>query len=668
MNKKKGILGIDAGGTFTDLAFLGKEDLRVVARVKVPTRHDDLPSTIEEGISLILREIDGGWIEDVHLASTLATNATVENRMAAAGLLLIGYDEGDVSAAVRAGRFGDVLVESVPGGHDIKGNESMSLDERRLLRACESLLDRGVSGIAVSGYFSVRNPSHEIRARELILERFPGLSVTCGHELASDLDAFKRATTASVNAGLIPILMRLLEAVKGVLKKRGIKAPLSVIKGDGALVSDEWAARHPVETVVSGPAASAMGARLLAGGKRNGRASWIVDIGGTTTDIIGLDKFGNPLLKGDGADIGGHRILVKTIDIRTFGLGGDSRVTRLKDGELQIGPRRVIPLAVASETDARVLSLVEEMLHGRRHHHEPVIFMPGSEKNAANPFEEGLIAKLASGPATLETLSEGKSLGTAHAIVQNLERYEERGIFSLSSFTPTDALLALGRLDKWPSEASIAGARIFALMAGYADYAVFCEEVCERVSSLASGEVFRKAMESSKRLPGGKLDDDLLKVALRSVQPEDIPAIGLKLNADLIGVGAPAWAFVDISARMLGETAILPEDASVAGAIGAAAGTFFMHHSILITPLKSGEFRVHLPSGIADFEELEAAVERSVAFMEPWLERLAREAGSMKAGISWERQDEIARISGGTQEVLLWSRILFTVREEEEQL
>lgn len=145
-----------------------------------------------------------------------------------------------------------------------------------------------------------------------------------------------------------------------------------------------------------------------------------------------------------------------------------------------------------------------------------------------------------------------------------------------------------------------------------------------------------------------------------------MPDIKLNLNADLIGVGAPAWAFVGESAGMLGETAILPEAAPVAGAVGAAAGSFFMRHSILITPLKSGEFRVHLPSGIADFDELETAVSQSVALMKLWLDRMAREAGSVKASIVWERRDEIAKISGGTREVLLRSRILFSVREGED--
>lgn len=669
MDEKKGILGIDAGGTFTDLVFMSRQGMSVGASVKVSTRHDDILSTIEEGVGLILSNIDARLITDVHLASTLATNATVENKMAAAGLMLVGYDEKDVRDAVSRNLFGSVRTVVLPGGHDIRGNEREPLDEALVLEACAGLLEKQISGVAVSGYFSVRNPSHEIRVRELIRSRHPRLSVTCGHELASELDAFKRATTAAVNAGLIPIVMRLLTAVKIVLKKLGVDAPLSVIKGDGALVSDGWAKRHPVETVLSGPAASAMGARFLGAGQDNSRRSWILDIGGTTTDIIGLDRTGNPLLENDGALIGGHRILVKTIDIRTFGLGGDSRISRLKDGGLKVGPRRAIPLAVASNAYPKVEGLLKKMEMEKHPHKEPVILFPGGEKSPEDDIERIVIEKLRSGAATLDDLTDGESAGVCHAIAQNIDRYEERGLLAVAAFTPTDALLALGLMDKWPNEASITGARIFAANAAKpCSYEEFCREARERVAALAAGEVFSKAIADSKQPFTADSYADLFKIALDGSRYGDAPDIMLKLNANLIGVGAPAWAFLGETAALLGEEIILPPGAEVAGAVGAAVGTFFMRHTLLITPLKSGAFRVHMPDGVSDFEELKTAVNRSISFMTPWLKRMAQEAGGKDISIEWERQDEIARIAGGTQEVLLWSRILFSVKDQGDEL
>lgn len=664
MEGKGGILGIDAGGTFTDLAFLSNGDLSVGASLKVPTRHDDLLSTIGEGVAGILESVDAGEIAGVHLASTLATNATVENKMASAGLILIGYKERDVEAAIERGLFGDVRVKVLPGGHDIRGNEREPLDEALVLEACGELLANRVDGIALSGYFSVRNPSHEIRARDLLRARYPGLSITCGHELVSELDAFKRATTASINAGLIPIVMRLLQAVKRVLKNLGVDAPLSIVRGDGSLVSDEWAERHPVETIVSGPAASAMGARFLGAARGKGRRSWVVDIGGTTTDIVGLDPFGNPIPKNEGAVIGGHQILVRTIDIRTFGLGGDSRISRMKDGTLKVGPRRVVPLAVAAQRDPRVLSLLLEVEAAGHATREPLIFFSGKGASPEGAHEERIAAKLRVGPATLEQLMDGESLGVGQAIVRNIDKYEERGLLTIASFTPTDSLLVLKRLDKWPDEASVVGARTLAAHpARPCAVEELCLEACERVSALAAGEVFFKALSGSRRISPATCESELTALALRSAQPEDEPNVRLRLNADLIGVGAPSWAFLGRTARMLGEEAVLPENAAVAGAVGAAVGTFFMQHTVLVTPLKSGKFRVHMPDGVRDYETLDGAVEESVAFMIPWLEGLAGEAGAHDAPIDWERHDETARISGGTQEVLLWSRILFSVRE-----
>lgn len=657
-----GILGIDAGGTFTDLVFLDAREMKVVARAKIPTDHENLSSTIEEGIRQILRDLDAGQINGVHLASTLATNATVEKKLCPVGLLLIGYDSGDVDSAISGKRFGEVAVAAIPGGHDIKGNEARPLDGRLVTESCRKLLADGAEGLAISGYFSVRNPAHEIRARRLANEAFPGIFVTCGHELASELNAYKRAATASVNAGLIPVMTRLLDAVKVVLKRLRIDAPLSVIKGDGALVSSDWAALHPVETVVSGPAASAMGACFLGRPALNDRASWVVDIGGTTTDVIGLDKAGAPLLCENGADIGGHRLLVRTIDIRTFGLGGDSHVSIKAGGGLSIGPRRVIPLAVAAEADERVLDVLCRMEKARVAG-EPIVILRGRGASAQSALDEALIGITGAGPADLASLTEGLPLGTALAVVRDAEKYEDRGIFAISAFTPTDALHAGGLLDKWCAEASLIAARIYAGILGYPDARAFCADISRRVSALAAGEVFRKAAAWCGAKSQEGMDGALFEAALTRPENPVTPSVSLQLNANLIGVGAPSWAFLGECGRLLGESAVLPRDASVAGAIGAAVGTFFIQHNVLIIPLKTGEYRVHLPDEICDEADLEAAVRRCVETMIPWLERRAAEAGGAGGPVEWERRDEIARISGGTREILLWSRILFTVRD-----
>jgi len=250
---KEGILGIDAGGTFTDLAFLRLADSYVAASAKTPTDQDDLVGTIGRGLDLISKEIDVKEIRAVNLATTFATNAIVEGKTKASAIVLIGYDEEQVKRAVKSNKFGTDKVILISGGHDTKGNEQAPLDLVNL-RTSFKEIEGSVAAIAVSGFFSVRNPSHEIAAREEILSICPEMPVTCGHELSSDLDAILRAETVSLNAGLIPIVMDLLRSVEKVLKDRGIDVPLSVVKGDGSLISSEWARAHPIETIVSGPA------------------------------------------------------------------------------------------------------------------------------------------------------------------------------------------------------------------------------------------------------------------------------------------------------------------------------------------------------------------------------------------------------------------------------
>jgi N-methylhydantoinase A/oxoprolinase/acetone carboxylase beta subunit len=491
------------------------------------------------------------------------------------------------------------------------------------------------------------------------------MPVTCGHELASELDAFKRATTAAINAGLIPILSELLDAVKNVLKRAGINSPLSVIKGDGSLVNTEWAESHPVETVVSGPAASAMGARFLAGVRKSDRCSWVVDIGGTTTDIICLDKSGNPLVKEDGTDIGGHRILTKTIDIRTFGLGGDSMVVRRKDGTLGIGPRRVIPNAVAASRDERAKQLLLDMEKSASPAAEPVVVFAGKPGEPETSTEEIVLKKLERGPSIFEYLAKGESAGVVMTLKRAVDSLDGRGMVKLSSFTPTDALIAAGRLDKWDKDASLAGARVLSRNEWRpVGWETLCEETCATVSKMIAGEVFRKSLLMNG-VKNDIADSEALGLGLREHR-RDLPGILLRINGNMIGVGAPAWAFMDDAAKILGESATRLANASVGGAVGAAVGSFFMSHSLLVTPLfKTGGFRVHMPEGVRDYKSLEDAVSESVEFMLPWLEARSIETGGMSPQINWSRHDEVAIVGGGATPIYLWTRIAFNVSGEE---
>ena len=654
---KDGILGIDAGGTFTDLAFLRLADAYVEASVKIPTDHDDLVSTIDRGLDLILGEIDVRDIKAVNLATTFATNAIVEGKTKASGLVLIGYDKEQVDRAVKGDKFGTDKVILISGGHDTKGNEQAPLDLAGLRASLKELAD-SVRSMAVSGFFSVRNPSHETAVREEIISLCPGMPVTCGHELSSDLDAILRAATVSLNAGLIPIVMDLLGSVEKVLKDRGIIVPLSVVRGDGSLVSSKWAKEHPIETIVSGPAASAVGAACLAKARDLDRGSWVVDIGGTTTDIIYLDKNGDPRISARGASVGSHRTLIKAIDIFTVGLGGDSRVMYDNKRDIfEIGPGRVRPLCSAvSETPALKECLVPSKKP--KEPKEPLLIIKNRAISKDGVLESKLNEGIKNGICSREALAEKGFLSRIY--FSKLEEMQKAGLLDFAGFTPTDALHVLGKLDKWDRGASMTGAEI--LSGGKESPERTAESVYKKFITLAALNIFKKSMILNEL---GSYITEYTEKFLTEMLFNDSqkgPSLQLRINSDIIGIGAPAWAFIKETAGLLGEEGNIPPNAEVAGAVGAAVSSFSMKYSVWITPMKGDVFRVHLPGGIYDYHDLDTAVEEAEAYMTPWICDRAKKSGAEYPIVESSRIDEKAETSGGTK-IHLWTEIFYSVRD-----
>ncbi|MDO5114503.1 MAG: hydantoinase/oxoprolinase family protein [Synergistaceae bacterium] len=654
--RQKGILGIDAGGTFTDLVFWGEEDSRVLASAKTPTIQGDLVGTIERGLDLILKKAAPEQIKTFNLATTLATNAIVENKLRPCALMLIGYDNEMASRFIKGGAVNADYIYLVGGGHDTRGGEREPLDEAACRNACKEAFAH-TDTIAISSYFSVRNPSHELRARDIAESERPGVFVSCGHELAAELDAVKRATTAALNAGLIPIIIDLLDSVEEVCRKRGINVPIMIVRGDGSLVSMEWARTHPVETVLSGPAASAIGACRLAGAENFSRGSCVVDIGGTTTDIIYLNEKGRPLLGRDGTTVGGHKTLVKSIDTFTFGLGGDSRISFSEERELVIGPRRVSSLCSAAAELPAVTKCLKDIIAfgGAR---EPLIVFRGERGRPEGSFEERVISLLEGGPSAADRLLENERFSNRGLL--QLEDMERRGLLRFAAFTPTDALTALGRLDKWPAEASALGAEILA--GSKEGAAALCAEVCERVSRIAAKNIFKKRSSSQGFDFDREAGAEALIDFILAQHGGAAHAARLKLNNEIIGVGAPSWAFIPRVGELLSETALHPAGAEVAGAVGAAVGAFFMSYAILITPLAAGGYRAHLPNGVKDFELLDEAVDDAAAEAVPWIKERAASSGAKNPIVSYRREDTEAEIAGGAM-LYLSTHIYFDVSE-----
>ncbi len=299
-------LGIDTGGTYTDAAILDIDNGKVLSKAKALTTRNDLSI----GIANAIGKLDRSMFDKLRLvaiSSTLATNSVVEGKGCRVGLIVIGHEAGQY-----------VPVEEqvqISGGHDVQGDPATDVD----LDAARAFIDNvkeKVDAFAISGYLSVRNPEHEAAVKHLV-RSMTNAPVVCGHELSSALGFNERTITAVLNARLIPMIADLIASLKLVQKNTNINAPLMIVKGDGSLMDESVARERPVETILSGPAASMIGAKALTGLQD----AIIIDVGGTTTDI-GILRNGRPRLDPEGAILGGWQTRVKAVDAFTAGMEG----------------------------------------------------------------------------------------------------------------------------------------------------------------------------------------------------------------------------------------------------------------------------------------------------------------------------------------------------------
>ena len=256
------LLGVDTGGTYTDAVVLDGDATRVLARAKALTSRPDLSAGVAGAVDAAIAGagIPAAEIEIVSLSTTLATNALVEGQGGRIALIAIGFDAASCHARGWKRPCAAIRSLRIAGGHTHAGNAAEPTSICEALEAGAGGHD-GVTGFAVAAQFATRNPAHELAAADLIRAR-TGRPVTCSHELSAALGGPKRALTAVLNARLIGMIARLIAAVERHLALSGVPARLMVVRGDGALIPADMARVRPIETILSGPAASVAGARL----------------------------------------------------------------------------------------------------------------------------------------------------------------------------------------------------------------------------------------------------------------------------------------------------------------------------------------------------------------------------------------------------------------------
>jgi N-methylhydantoinase A/oxoprolinase/acetone carboxylase beta subunit len=658
-------LGIDTGGTYTDAALVDYATGQVLDAAKALTTRRDLSIGIGEAIDAVFQQPGAPAPADVDLvalSTTLATNAIVEGQGSPVCLVLIGYDP----TLIQQYKFEDELVTKdivyIDGGHDIHGDEAAPLDEAALRHAVLARLNH-VEAFAVSGYFGVRNPAHELKARELI-EELTGLPVTCGHDLTTRLNSVRRATTVALNARLVPLLRELIGTLRHTLDKRSITAPLMVVKGDGSLVRAEWAMQRPIETILSGPAASAVGAWQLAQGSDvlQDPVLWAVDVGGTTTDIAVLCT-GRPRLNPEGAQVGRWRTMVEAVDVHTVGLGGDSHVRVTPERQLVIGPQRVVPLSLLASQHPEVLAeLRHQAAVPPRYEVAAQFLLPRRQPSRQlREDEQAILDRLAHGPLSLPSLVRESRYGAI--ALRRVEQLIIERLALRAGFTPTDALHALGRLDLWNAEAARLGAQILAAQNRHT-MDELCRDVIEGVSDRAATALISKALSDDDHPPQWEKEPTaalLLGRALNDGHNNDL-ACALTLRRPVVAIGAPVQAYMPRVAEQLHTRLIIPPHAEVANAVGAVAGGVVQRQRVLITPLEDGEaLRLHLPRGVYDFHDREEAVAYAEEQMRPWMEALAQQAGAAQVEVQMIREDrEVLVKAGWGDRLYLGTELTFT--------
>jgi N-methylhydantoinase A/oxoprolinase/acetone carboxylase beta subunit len=343
-------VAIDIGGTFTDVVGASRAG---IAAIKVPSQHDDPIAAVRHGIAALADAcgFDPGAVTRFVHGTTVATNAVLTRRGARIGLLAtagfedvleIGrqkrsrmYDlfqppETPVFLAPRRRRVG--IAERIAAD----GSVTTPLDETGVRRAVALLVEEHqIEALAVCYLFSFRNPRHELRTREIAADAAPGLPVSLSCEVDPVFREYERSCVTAFDAYVRPVMSGYVARLAAGLAGAGIRAPVEVMQSRGAIAGAARILERPVVSLLSGPAAGALGGALV--GQQAGHPDCVtLDMGGTSTDIAVIH--GGRLIATREGRIGGFPLRVQMVDVHTIGAGGGS-IARLDDGgALRVGP------------------------------------------------------------------------------------------------------------------------------------------------------------------------------------------------------------------------------------------------------------------------------------------------------------------------------------------
>ena len=633
-------LGIDTGGTYTDAVIINEAKQILAAHKSLTTAFD-----LSVGIDNVIDALPADLLADIDLvalSTTLSTNSVVEGRGAPVAVLLPGYNPKQLEKSGLHNIIPADRITLLQGGHDAVGNEYQPLDFNVIEKVIERHKDQ-VSAFAVSAMFGTRNTTHEIMVRDLIV-KLTGKPVACGHELASSLGAPRRALTAALNARMIPFIQTLMESLKRVLTKYSINAPLMIVKGDGSLINVRTAELQPVATVLSGPAASVLGACALSGEDN----ALVVDIGGTTTDIAVVRNAKAELCE-DGARIGDWQPMVESIRAYSIGLGGDSEIHF--DGKMSISTRRVVPVSLLAHQYPEVLASLKRQINALSNPRHNRFALPLQHNQVLidqlNREDLRAFNLLGSAPLDIDALAdEDRSLTRAVA------RLERMGLAIYSGFTPSDATHALGVSHHWNTEAAELAAQLWARQMRYlygcgnwslddpkgpseAVFELVVQHICHTLIEAGLNQ-HGLLNEARSRNLASLLGD----VVLASDSSSPLFEIKFASGYPLVGVGGPSADFLPAVAEKLGMHLRLPPHGDTANAYGAVMASVVQMVHVTVTQPQHGIFCVFHGSNPTTFKSLEPALESARYYALESALALAESAGAIGIESRFEESRE----------------------------
>ncbi len=616
------ILGIDTGGTYTDAVIIENTTKEIICKAKTLTTKNDLKTGIETVIDK-LDISDRSQIEMVCMSTTLATNAVVEKRGYKTALISIGKTPAENAPAQ--------YIYTVSGRINIKGCETEPIDEAEVRKTAAELKNK-VDAVAVSGYASVRNPSQEIKVREIVKE-MTGLPVFCAHELSGNLGFEERTNTAILNAGLIGIVSEFVAATKAALCSKGILGRMMIVKSDGSLMDENLASERPIETVLSGPAASITGAVALS----DIDSAILLDMGGTTIDTADYDNKCIKISCG-GARAGEWRTSVRAVDVSTYGIGGDSWI-RIDDGRIKVGPMKAEPVS-------RISSRYGEYLEELKTIDEMAISYEKKMKYTRGYIRTDKGNEMDSVPHTYMYFEKN-----------NLPMPDDMRIVDI---TPTDLLCIKG---VYTDGLDAQSARIrLKILAGYIgmefDNLVYmmAEEVektifmaCLQSFSDFSGKNVNLKEEQAASYLAGKMFSEKTGSFLK---------VEGQLKKPIVAVGAPVRAWLPGVAKRLNTEIIIPENSEVANAVGAALGHINERSQALVRKEKSKEeYYLFLPHAKKHFGTREDAIEEGLRAIKEDVYLKAVKAGCTVPEIKIDYEDIYLESYGNSEKVYVETRI-----------